>query len=206
MTSLLIINASPNPTDSASRQLAQHFEQQWRDRHPGGKVVHRDLANTPLPHLDQATIAAFYTPAEARSEQQQQQLALSDQLVAELRQADQVVIAAPMHNFSIPSSLKAWIDQICRVGETFQYGANGPEGLLSGRQATLLLTRGGDYSNPAMAALNHQDSVLATAMGFVGIEVVASIAAEGTAKGPEGMALAKQQISALFPQAEPALA
>ncbi|WP_028115529.1 FMN-dependent NADH-azoreductase [Ferrimonas senticii] len=199
MKNLLVISASPNPDTSVSRQLAQFYQQQWQQQYPQGTAVLRDLATSALPVLDQATINAFYTPAEQRDEQAKQLLSLSDQLVAELQQADEIVIATPMHNFSVAANLKLWIDLVCRVGVTFRYGANGPEGLLLNKQATLIVSRGGRYGAGSFgASMNFQDPMLVQVLGFIGINQVAVIAAEGLAGSQEGVEQAKAQILQQF--------
>ncbi len=197
MKTLLIVNASASLERSHSRTLAQEYEQQWRTANPDGRVLHRDVGATPPPHLDEATFGAFYTPAEQRSEAQRQVLALSDNLIEELKAADELVIAAPMYNFSIPTPLKAWFDQICRVGVTFRYGPKGSEGLLENKRAVLLLSRGGRYEEGA--PMDHQTPYLRQLLGFIGIDEVEVVAAEGIAGNPEpGMAEAQAEIAARF--------
>ncbi|MBY6185630.1 FMN-dependent NADH-azoreductase [Marinobacter hydrocarbonoclasticus] len=198
MATLLVIHSSPNLTQSHTRALvAQHVEN-WKARHPGGEVIERDLALAPPPHLDMATIGAFYTPEADRAPQAQQAIALSDELVGELMAADELVIGAPMHNFSVPSSLKAWIDHICRVGVTFRYTEAGPQGMLGDKKAVLISARGGNYGSASPAfAMNHQDTYLRTVMGFIGITEVTTINAEGVAGGDAGLAEARQAIEAL---------
>lgn len=198
MTTLLVIHSSPNLTQSHTRDLAARYVESWQARHPEGKVIERDLAVNPPPHLDMATIGAFYTPEADRGSEAQDAIALSDELVAELLAADEVVIGAPMHNFSVPSSLKAWIDQICRVGVTFRYTENGPQGLLGDKKAVLISARGGNYSSTSPAfAMNHQDTYLKTVMGFIGITQVTTINAEGVAGSEAGLELARNQIAEL---------
>ncbi|GAA5188241.1 FMN-dependent NADH-azoreductase [Ferrimonas gelatinilytica] len=197
MRTLLIINASASLAHSHSRTLAQQYEAQWRRVNPDGRVLHRDLGANPPPHLDEATFAAFYTPADERSEAQRVQLTLSDSLIEELKAADDLVIAAPMYNFSIPTPLKAWFDHICRVGVTFRYGSNGPEGLLPRKHAVLLLSRGGRYEEGA--SMDHQAPYLRQLLNFIGIEEVEVVAAQGMAGNADaGMAEAKAKVDALF--------
>ncbi|WP_298442910.1 NAD(P)H-dependent oxidoreductase [uncultured Ferrimonas sp.] len=199
MKTLLVVNSSPNQHSSTTRELAQHYTDSWLAQHPTGQVVQRDLVETPLQPLDSDTIAAFYTTEDQRDEAAKQRIALSDQLVAELAAADDVVIAAPMHNFSVPGSLKLWIDLICRVGVTFRYGEAGPIGLLQGKKATLITSRGGRYSAGSYgAALNHQDTMLTTVLGFVGITEVNHVTAEGMSGENTAKDEAKLQLSALF--------
>jgi len=154
-------------------------------------VVHRDLAAAPLPHLDGATIGAFFTPAEARSDEQRGLIAASEQVIAELRAADTIVLGVPMHNFGIPSTLKAWIDHAARAGETFQYTENGPVGLLEGKKVYVLSAHGGDYSegSPA-AAMDFVTPYLKAVLGFLGLTDVDFVAAHGVAMGERDEILA----------------
>lgn len=145
------------------------------------EVIRRDLA-TPLPLLDANWIGANFTPEEQRSAEQKQTLALSDSLVEELKQADVLVIGAPIYNFSVPATLKAWIDQIARAGVTFRYTENGPEGLLTGKRAIVIAASGG---TPAGADYDFATTYLRHVLGFVGITEVEIIAADQQALDAE---------------------
>ena len=182
MPTLLHLNTSPLPS-SVSRELTREFVSNWKASHPSGKVIDRDLAaNTPKP-LDQAWIYATFTPEEARQPEQKDLIAYSDQCISELELADEYVIGVAMHNFSIPSVLKLWIDQVVRRGRTFSYGADGPKGLLSGKKATVLVATGGVYdAGTPYAALNFIDPYLRTILGFIGITDVKFVTAGGTAQ------------------------
>jgi FMN-dependent NADH-azoreductase len=182
MPTLLHLDASPLET-SISRELAREFAATWKATHPEGTIVYRDLARlTPAP-VNQMWIHAAYTPADARTAEQKALLASSDELIDELESADEIVIGVPMHNFSIPSSLKLWIDQIARAGRTFAYDANGARGLLQNKKATLLVASGGVYSpeSPA-AALNFVDPYLKAVLGFLGIADVRIHSVGGVAR------------------------
>ena len=182
MPTLLHLDASPLET-SVSRELGREFVATWKAAHPQGVVIYRDLAaKTPLP-IDQAWIGASYTPANQRTPEQNALLAPSEALIQELQAADEIVIGVPMHNFSVPASLKLWIDQVVRTGRTFTYGADGPKGLLSGKKATLLLASGGVYSpeSPA-AAMNFVEPYLRAILGFVGITDARAINVGGVSK------------------------
>lgn len=182
MPTLLHLDASPLET-SISRELGREFVAAWKAAHPSGAVIYRDLAaDTPVP-IDQAWIGASYTPADQRTAQQKTLLAASERLIQELEAADEIVIGVPMHNFSIPSSLKLWIDQVVRAGRTFSYGADGPKGILSGKKATLLVATGGVYSaeSPA-AALNFVEPYLKTVLGFIGITDIRTVTVGGVSK------------------------
>ena len=183
MATLLKIDSSPMGEHSISRKLTAHFAASWRKAHPGGEVISRDLTRTELPPVNGNWVGAAYTPEDARSREQREALAVSDALIAEMQQADEYVFGVPMHNFSIPSTLKLWIDQVARAGKTFSYGADGPKGLLTGKKATLLVASGGVYEHgTAMASLNFVTPYLRAVFGFFGVTDVTIIAAEGTAQ------------------------
>jgi FMN-dependent NADH-azoreductase len=163
---ILHIDASINGDNSASRVLTQSIIDQIKGSNWGEKIVYRDLAAEPLPHL---TLAAFADTS------------VLDEFLA----ADTVVIGAPMYNFTLPTQLKAWIDRIVIAGRTFQYGPNGPEGLAKGKRVIVALARGGIYSegSPA-AALEHLETYLRGVFNFIGIEPE-FVVAEGLNLSPE---------------------
>jgi FMN-dependent NADH-azoreductase len=182
MATLLKIDSSPMGKHSISRKLTTEFAATWQKAHPGGKVISRDLTVTKLPVVNGVWIGAAHTPEGSHSPEQREELAVSDKLIAELQQADEYVFGVPMHNFSIPSTLKLWIDQVARAGKTFSYGAEGPKGLLTGKKATVLIASGGVYERTAMESLNFVTPYLRAVFGFLGIADVKIIAAEGTAQ------------------------
>ena len=183
MATLLKLDSSPMGDRSISRKLTTKFAESWLKTHPGGKVVERDLTTSNLPVLDASWVGAAYTPEGSRTAAQRQALAVSDSLINDLQQADEYVFGVPMHNFSIPSTLKLWIDQVVRAGKTFSYGATGPKGLLTGKKATLLLASGGEYGKgSAMASFDFVTPYLQAVLGFLGITDVTIIAASGTAQ------------------------
>ena len=191
--SILLISSSPNLEGSASRALAQTLADSLAgDAH----IVVRDLGANPPPHLDQETIGAFYTPEAERTAEQNRKLALSDELIDELFAADAIVIAAPMHNFGITSSLKAWIDQVARVGRTFEPTGQGPKGLVTDRPVYVVTTRGGVYGpGTPFNHLDHLEPYLRRALNFIGLEDISFIYAEGTAKGNDGIKAAQAEIA-----------
>src|ERR1700730_19106832 len=155
MNALLKVDSSPMGENSISRKLTAQFAASWRKAHPRGEVISRDLSRTELAPVNGVWVGAAYTPEDARSREQREALSVSDTLIAELQRADEYVFGVPMHNFSIPSTLKLWIDQVSRAGKTFSYGADGPKGLLTGKKATLLVASGGVYGkNSAMASFD----------------------------------------------------
>ncbi|HEX9206936.1 MAG TPA: NAD(P)H-dependent oxidoreductase [Steroidobacteraceae bacterium] len=150
-------------------------------------IVTRDLARDPLPHLTAERFAALATPADQRTPAQAQIAAESDALVAELQAADVIVIGLPMYNFGVPSTLKTYFDHVARAGVTFRYTAQGPEGLLRGKKAYVVATRGGKYSGTPQ---DLQSAYVRQFLGFVGITDVEFIYAEGLALGDESRAAA----------------
>lgn len=189
-STLLVLDFSPRGPLSVSNKLTTRFTEAWRRTRPDATVLHRDLGATPPPHLDGETIGAFYTPPEERSEEQARLVALSDALVDDLEAADVIVLGLPMFNFGSPSGFKAWIDQVARVGRTFRYTENGPEGLLGGREVVVLTARGGNYAEGSpFAVFDQQTPYVRTVFGFLGLSDVTFIHAHGQAGG-EGAAAA----------------
>ncbi len=191
--SILLISSSPNLEGSNSRALAQDLADSLAG---DGRIVVRDLGANPPPHLDQETIGAFYTPEADRTAEQNRKLALSDALIDEVFAADAIVIAAPMHNFGITSSLKAWIDQVARIGRTFEPTGQGPKGLVTDRPVYVVTTRGGVYGpGTPFNHLDHLEPYLRRALNFIGLENISFIYAEGTAKGDDGIKAAQAEIA-----------
>src|SRR6266404_9062816 len=183
MPTLLKIDSSPMGERSVSRKLTAEFAKTWAETHSGGAVISRDLTTLNIPVVNGDWVAAAYTPEDARTAEQKKALAVSDLLIAELQKADEYVVGVPMHNFSVPSTLKLWIDQVVRMGKTFAYSAAGREGLLTGKKATLLIASGGVYDQgSATEALNFVTPYLRTIFGFMGITDINIIAAGGTQK------------------------
>ncbi|MBU6959773.1 FMN-dependent NADH-azoreductase [Pseudomonas sp. CVAP len=176
MSRVLIIESSARQQDSVSRQLTQTFISQWKAAHPADQITVRDLATHPVPHLDANLLGGWMKPAEQRNDTEQSSLERSNQLTDELLAADVLVMAAPMYNFAIPSTLKAWLDHVLRAGVTFKYTETGPQGLLSGKRAYVLTARGGIYAG---STSDHQEPYLRQVMAFIGIHDVTFIHAEG---------------------------
>ncbi|WP_416886005.1 FMN-dependent NADH-azoreductase [Marinospirillum sp.] len=164
---------------SVSRDLTQKIVAQLQQQHPQAEVIYRDLIAQPVAHLDAEILTASATAEAERSPRQQQELALTETLLEEIFAADVLVIGAPLYNFSLPTQLKAWIDRITQAGRTFQYTAEGPEGLLKGKKAFIASAQGGLYSEGAAAAMEHQESYLRVLLAFIGIEEVHLIRAAG---------------------------
>ena len=182
MPTLLHIDSSPLYGSSVSRQLTGAFVSEWEAAHPEGKVIDRDLNATPIAPITGEWVGAAYTPEEARTAEQKQLLALSDELIAELEQADEYVFGVPMHNFSVPSVLKLWIDQIARAGKTFAYVDGAPQGLIKGKKATFIIATGGKYdAQTQMASFNFVEPYLRSVFGFLGVTETRFLTAGGTA-------------------------
>lgn len=194
MAQLLYINSSARSEGSVSRELSAEFVKRWQAANPTGTVIERNLTVTPIPHLDEKSLGAFFTPAEQRTAQQAEIIRLSDGLVDELLAAEVVVIAAPMYNFSVTSTLKAWIDHVLRVGRTFKYTENGPVGLVPADKRVLVFTaRGGIYSQGAAKSMDFHETYLRGVLGFIGITKPEFVHTEGLAMGPEAAAKAIDQ-------------
>jgi len=190
-SSILSVVASISGESSSSRILASEAAGQFLEQDPGSDHVVRDTSQL-ITAIDSNWIQAAYTPADQRTAQQRQRLELSDQLIEELVQADRLVIATPMYNFSVPSGLRVWIDHVARAGVTFRYTENGPEGLLKDKPVTLIVSTGGvRLDSPADFVTPYLRQVLA----FIGLHSVDVVAADGMATAPrEAMTRARQQL------------
>jgi FMN-dependent NADH-azoreductase len=177
---LLHIDSSILSDNSVSRQLTQTVVDQWRLVHPEVLVTYRDLAAEAPGHLSTEILGAGAVDPAEHSPLQREQAALGEALLDEFLAAGVIVIGAPMYNFSVPSQLKAWLDRVLVKGCTFKYAANGPVGLATGKRAVIVSSRGGVYApgSPAQV-MDHQESYLKVALGFVGITNVGIIRAEG---------------------------
>jgi FMN-dependent NADH-azoreductase len=176
---ILNVQSSPNPV-SVTRALSEELIKNIKNTNSDAVVLERDINKNPIPHLSGLSIHAAYTPVEARDENMNNALKLSDELIKEIFESDVIVIGAPMWNFSVPSVLKAWIDQIIRVGVTFQYTEQGPQGLIKGEKTVIIVSsRGGVYSSGPYAAFDHQETLLKGLFMFLGIEKIEAITSEG---------------------------
>lgn len=180
---VLILKSSAQGGSSVSSGLADGLAARIRRTDPGAAIVERDVGAEPVPHLVEQTVGGIRAKAETEAERNAQ--ALSDALIGELQAADLIVIASPMYNFGISSTLKAWFDHVLRAGITFRYTETGPEGLLKGRKAVVIESRAGLYSEGPAVKMDGQEPHLRTLLGFIGIEDVTFVRAEGLAFGPE---------------------
>lgn len=196
MTKALVINSAITGAASVSNRLTAEFVVQLQQRDPSLEVKVRDIGHEPLAHLTADTVAAI--KGIANSEAERRTLALSDALVEELFDADLLVIGAPMYNFGIGSTLKAWFDHVLRSGVTFRYTENGPEGLVKGKRAVVIETRGGLYSEGPAAALDAQEPHLKALLNFIGVTDITFVRAEKLAFGPEAVSAAVEGAIAQF--------
>src|SRR5216683_3814305 len=178
MKTLLQIRSSIFSNDGQSSRLAERFVARWRASNPGGKVIVRDLAKEPVPHLDAARFGAFLAKPEERTPAQQAVVDYSDALIGELKRADVVVLGLPMYNFGVPSTLKAYFDHIARAGVTFRYTANGPVGLLTGKKVYVFAARGGLYQGTPR---DTQSAYVRDFLKFLGMADIEFVYAEGLA-------------------------
>jgi FMN-dependent NADH-azoreductase len=199
MSKFLFVHSSARGSASASRELAEHFKSGLIAK--GAEVKEVDLAKEAPPVLDEQMLGAFFTPSGDQTAQQADTLKTSERFIDELRETDTLVISAGMYNFSVPSTLKAYIDQILRAGRTFQYTDTGPQGLINGKKAVLILSTGGVYSKGPMLAMDFLTPYLKAVLGFIGITDVEVVLAEGLAFGNEAavqaMTSAKGQLDSL---------
>ena len=188
---ILQINSSARPfangQGSQSTRLASELVETLRAGNDAATLTLRDLTANPHPALDEATLGALFTPADARTPAQHARVALDQALIDEVNAADVIVIGVPMVNFGITSQLKNWIDAIAKAGVTFKYTANGPVGLIEGKKVYAVLTRGGIYRDQPH---DTQVPYLRQTLGFLGIKDVEFIYAEGLAMGPDSEARA----------------
>ena len=182
MTTLLRIDSSARSDASHSRQLGYAFEARWLADNPHGRIARRDLAREPVAQITETTIAGFYTPPAEMTDALRAATALSDLLIAELESADALLITAPIYNFGPPAALKAWIDQIVRVGRTFSYDGRTFTGLVTGKPAYVALAYGAaGYGNAGpLEAFDLLKPYLQLLLGFLGFTDVTFAAVEAT--------------------------
>jgi FMN-dependent NADH-azoreductase len=184
MSTVLILTSSALGDASVSNQLVREALSALRAHDPELQVIARDLGSSPVPHLTFDAASAL-RGAEPANGQQAAARALSDELIAEIKAAGTVIIGSPMYNFGITSTLKAWFDYVLRAGITFRYTENGPVGLLQGKRALVIESRGGLYSEGPAQVMDSQEPHLRSLLGLMGINDVTFVRAEKLAFGPE---------------------
>ncbi|MCC5866612.1 MAG: NAD(P)H-dependent oxidoreductase [Wenzhouxiangella sp.] len=182
MKTLLVIKSSLFNGSGQSSKLVDRFAASWQQKNRGARVVVRDLAADPVAHLSAEAFQGFALPVEQRSPAQHAAAAISDSLIAELKQADAVAIGLPMYNFTVPSTFKAWMDHVARVGVSFEYTENGPRGLLESKPVYVFAARGGQYQG---TEADTQTGLVRTFLGFIGLADVEFVYAEGLGMGEE---------------------
>ena len=178
MKTLLQLNSSIFSSGGQSSRLADDFVAAWRTAHPAARIMARDFASDPVPHLTAERFQSFLAKPEERNAEQQAVVAYSDTLIDELKRADVIVLGLPMYNFGVPSQLKAYFDHIARVGVTFRYTEKGPVGLLTGKKVYVFATRGGLYAG---TALDTETTYVRDFLRFLGITDAEFVYAEGLA-------------------------
>jgi FMN-dependent NADH-azoreductase len=198
MPTLLKIDVSPRGDYSISRKLSAKFAEQWKQTHSSGTIIDRDLVKTDLPFVDLPWIMGAYTAPDQHTPEQKSAIKVSDDLIAELLAADEIVLATPMYNFAIPSRLKAWIDHIVRINKTFtaQY-----EGLAKGKKVTLIVASGGVYTPGShMESYNAETGYLKQILGFIGITDITIVFAGGTNDVNQGKISFEDQVAKFEPE------
>ncbi|MGF1694506.1 NAD(P)H-dependent oxidoreductase [Vibrio lamellibrachiae] len=190
---VLIIKSSPMADNSVSGSMADYLVEQLDLKPQQYDFTVRDLSVTPAPVYDSAILNAFYTPAENLTEEQVKIVSPSLEYIEELKTADIIVFASPMHNFSITTLLKSYLDQICRIGLTFNYHENGPEGLIKGKQAVIISSAGGNFLEESEKRKDFQTPYLTHVLNFIGIDDVSTVYAHGMGLGEEYSAQSIQQ-------------
>jgi FMN-dependent NADH-azoreductase len=175
-------------------KLTHQFAEDWKARHPNGRIVERDLSDGPIPYLSESWIEAAYTPEAQRTPAQRDLLTLSDTLIAEIFAADVILLGIPMHNFWVPASFKAWIDQIARAGKTFGYSDQGPKGLIpSNKKVVAVLSRGGVYApDGTQGAMDFQVAYLRKIFALIGLTDVTFVHADRQSMGGQAAQLATE--------------
>jgi FMN-dependent NADH-azoreductase len=194
MSKTLVITASPRGERSVSRALSLQFAQLLAQGHARDTVLLRDLGHHPVPHVTEPWVVGAFAPPEAQTPESKAAIAVSDQLVEEFLGCDRFVFGVPMYNFSIPSTFKAYIDQIVRAGKTFAVGPNGFEGLVKGKKALFITSSGGIFApGTPFAAYNFQEPYLRAIFGFIGVTDVQFVTADSLNQGDDAAKLSRQK-------------
>ncbi|MDZ7951616.1 MAG: FMN-dependent NADH-azoreductase [Nostoc sp. DedQUE12b] len=184
MVNILHIDSSPRGERSHSRELSKEFVTAWKTAHPEDAIAYRDIGRHPVPHVNEAWIAAAFSPPETHTPELTEALRISNELVDEFLAADRYVFGVPMYNFNIPSTFKAYIDQIVRINRTVAIEAQGFKGLVEGKKAVIITARGGDFSPTSpFVAYDFQEPYLRTIFGFIGLTDIQFINANSLNEG-----------------------
>jgi FMN-dependent NADH-azoreductase len=204
MSKILVITASPRGERSVSRALTTNFAQDWAKHHPDATVLLRDLGHHPVPHVTEPWVVGAFAPPEAQTPESKAAIAVSDQLVDEFLGASAFIFGVPMYNFNIPSTFKAYIDQIVRAGRTFAVGPNGYEGLVKGKKALFITSSGGSFpAGSPMGAYNFQEPYLRAIFGFIGVTDVQFVVADSMNMGEDAASLSRAKAETALKELAP---
>ncbi|HJP62116.1 MAG TPA: NAD(P)H-dependent oxidoreductase [Mucilaginibacter sp.] len=181
MKKILHIISSPRGEASMSIKFGYAIIEKIKTEYPGSTVKENNLVEKHFPHLEEAHLTSFFTPAESRTPEDIEAVKHSDDAINEIRDADIIVIGAPLYNFSIHSTLKAWLDHVVRAGVTFKYDENGPEGLIKGKKVYIALASGGIYSEGPMKPFDFAEPYLKHMLSFIGLTDISVFRVEGSA-------------------------
>ena len=200
-STLLHLDASPRGARSNSRKLGQDFLAAFRSAQPDARITVRDIGREPPPFVSEAWVEGAFAPVESHSPSAREAIAVSNRYVDELLAADQIVITTPIYNLSLPAALKAWIDQVVRVGRTFAKGDQGYEGLAKGKRAIIVVTSGSDFrpGTPG-GAYNFLEPYLRAVLGFIGITDVQFVYAHSQGAGADTSSAALAEAQAAVAQ------
>lgn len=204
MNKVLIINASARKERSLSRYMTNVFVETWQTKYPDDAIVYREVGQEPIPHVTEKWIAGAFKPAELRTAEHIEALKISDQLIAELKEANVIVVGSPMYNWSVPSALKAYIDQVLRVNETVLVSKDNPRnpytGLLKEKKVYLLMVRGNDGYGPGeyYAHMDFQSNYLRTVFTIMGLEDITAVTMDGVDMGAKMLDVAAEKVKGLI--------
>ena len=194
MSTILVLTASPRGERSVSRTLTTNFARLWAQHHPQDTVLLLDIGHHPVPHVTEPWVVGAFAPADSQNAESKAAIAVSDQLVDEFLAADRYVFGVPMYNLNIPSTFKAYIDQIVRPGKTFAVGPNGYEGLVKGKKALFITSSGGSYHpGTPFAAYNFQEPYLRAIFGFIGVTDIQFVVADSMNQGEDAARLSREK-------------
>ncbi|PSK94633.1 FMN-dependent NADH-azoreductase [Taibaiella chishuiensis] len=204
MAKVLIVNASARKERSLSRFMTNVFAETWKNKHPDDKISYREVGQAPVPHVTEAWIAGAFKPPALRTAEDLEALKVSDELVAELKETDVIVLGTPMYNWSVPSALKAYIDQVLRVNETVLISSDNPrnpyQGLLKDKKVYLLMARGNNGYDPGdfYEYMDFQTNYLKTVFRIMGIEDITDLAINGVGLVQESLDFATAKVAGLI--------
>jgi len=178
---ILHLISSPRGAASFSIKLGNEIVERLKLQHPDSSVKTHNLTTTPFPHLEEAHLSSFMTEPEKRTEAQAQAIRHSDEAIAELKDADVIVIGVPMYNFGIHSTLKAWLDHVMRAGITFSYSSSGAEGLIKNKKVYLAISSGGVYTDEPMKSFDFTEPYITKMLNFIGISDITVFRVDGLA-------------------------